>query len=279
MLDFELIKNLIGEGVSETDLKYVDCYVRKKLGLFIPTYGGGRCTKEEIYTHPSYMIIIDFSHSSEKTHHYAAEIFPPNFPHSDIENMHCYCIAIDREFFESQYCLYPGATKISALLHFEICSDILKALNTFAFEYSKSMTNSDITIDAQITIITHWIIRSVLGETLDMRAVSSDYSVARAQQFVEQHYPEKITAARLAVLGYISVSSLNRKFKAEIGKTPVEYLTEVRINHAKAMLRRKDLPITEIALRCGFGSGAHFSACFIKHTGVIPSKYRDAYID
>lgn len=50
-----------------------------------------------------------------------------------------------------------------------------------AFEYNKSMMNSDITLEAQATVITHWIIRSILGETLDMRAVSSDYSVARAQ--------------------------------------------------------------------------------------------------
>ena len=71
---------------------------------------------------------------------------------------------------------------------FEICSDILKALNTFVFEYSKSMPNSDITLDAQAEIITHWIIRSIMGETFDMRAVSSDYSVARAQHYMEQHY-------------------------------------------------------------------------------------------
>ena len=45
------------------------------------------------------------------------------------------------------------------------------------------MPHVDVTLDAQAEIITHWIIRSLLGETLDMRAVSSDYSVARAQHY------------------------------------------------------------------------------------------------
>lgn len=279
MRDFELIKNLIGETVSESDLKFVDCYVQKKLGLFIPTCGSCGYAMRENHSHPAYMAVIDFSDTREKANHYTAGIFPPDFPHNDRENLHYYCVMIDRDFFESQYSLYSGAPKITVPIKFEMCSDILKALNTFAFEYSKSMANSDITLDAQATIITHWIIRSVLGETLDMRAVSSDYSIARAQHYIEHHFPEKITVADLAALGYMSVSSLNRKFRSEVGKTPAEYLTEVRINHAKTLLRRKNISVTEIALRCGFGSGAHFSSCFIKHMGITPSEYQSRYID
>lgn len=277
MRDFELIKNLIGETAAESDLKYVDCYVQKKLGLFIPANGSCGYARRENHAHPSYMAVIDFS--DIQNGHYSAGIFPPDFPHSDIENLHYYCIMIDRSFFESQYKLYDGAPKLSAPVKFEMCSDILKALNTFAFEYSKSMANSDITLDAQATVITHWIIRSVLGETLDMRAVSSNYSIARAQHYIELHYPEKITVSDLAALGYMSVSSLNRKFRSEVGKTPAEYLIEVRINHAKTLLRRKNIPVTEIALRCGFGSGAHFSSCFIKNTGITPSEYQNRYVD
>ena len=160
-----------------------------------------------------------------------------------------------------------------------MCSDILKALNTFAFEYSKSMLNSDITLDAQAEIITHWIIRSIFGETLDLRAVSADYSVARAQHYMEQHYMENITVAKLAALGYVSTSCLNRRFKNDNGITPIEYLIEIRIKRAKTLLKRKNIPITEIALQCGIGSNSHFSSCFQNRTGVSPSEYRDRYTD
>lgn len=133
-----------------------------------------------------------------------------------------------------------------------MCSDILKALNTFVFQYSKSMMNSDVTLDAQTEIITHWLIRSIFWETLDMRAVSSDYSLARAQHYVEQHYMENITVEKLANLGYMSRTTFNRQFKKEIGITPIEYLIEVRIKLAKLMLKRKENAITDIAMSCAF---------------------------
>ena len=40
MRDFEILRNLIGETVTEQDLQYVDCYVQRKLGIFIP-FGDG----------------------------------------------------------------------------------------------------------------------------------------------------------------------------------------------------------------------------------------------
>lgn len=105
---------------------------------------------------------------------------------------------IDKSYFESQFALYTDIPPKFTPKYFEICSDILKTLNIFAFEYSKSMMNSDITLGAQTTVIAHRIIRSILGETLDMRAVSSDYSVARAQHYVEHHFAEKITVSDLS---------------------------------------------------------------------------------
>ena len=137
------------------------------------------------------------------------------------------------------------------------------------------MMNSDITLDAQTEIITHWLIRSIFGETLDMRAVSEDYSVARAQHYMEQHYMENVTVSKLAELGYVSPSAFNRRFKKEIGITPIEYLIEIRIKRAKVMLKRRDISITDIAMRCGFNSGAHFATCFRKHVGITPAEYRE----
>lgn len=279
MKDLELIKHLIGDSVTEADLKHVDCYVQKNLGLFIPSMGACGYASINNHTHPSYMIAILFSQSNINPNHYSAYALSPGNPHNDENDLHYYCIMIDKEYFESQFALYTKTMPEFNPLKFEICSDILKTLNTFAFEYSKKMMNSDITLEAQATVITHWIIRSMLGETLDLRSVSSDYSIARAQHYIEQHYGDKLTASMLSELGYMSVSSLNRRFKSEVGATPMEYLTQVRIEHAKTMLRRKDIPIMEIALRCGFSSSAHFSSRFFKHTGMTPRDYQSKYSD
>ena len=110
-----------------------------------------------------------------------------------------------------------------------------------------------------------------------MRSVSSNYSVGRVQQYIELHFGENITVKKLAQTAYMSESSLNRLFKKETSFTPIEYLIQTRIEKSKILLRRKDLPITEIAQRCGFGNSAHFTSCFKRLVNISPSEYREAY--
>ena len=272
-----IIKHLVGD-VAGFDLSTYDCYARDKFGVFIPIFEDAE--GESInHKHPSYEIIINFDMDSDKPKHYWAEITSPNVLHNKNQSMHCYLLFIEKEYFEKRFLMYEEEIPVFERKQFEFCSDILKALNTYVFEYSKSMMNSDITLEAQTEIITHWLIRSIFGETLDMRAVSSDYSLARAQHYMELHYMDNITVEKLANLGYMSKTSFNRHFKKEIGIAPIEYLIEIRIKMAKLMLKRKENQITDIAMRCGFGSGAHFSSCFQKHIGMTPSEYRDKYAD
>ena len=279
MKDFDIIKGLLGEKITENDIANIDCYVRSQLGIFIPISDACVYMSKADNTHPSYMIVIYFDRESDKQNHYYAEVTSPNTPYNGKKGLHYYCLMIKKEYFEKRYKMYCDDIPVFKEKSFEMCSDILKALNTFAFEYSKAMMNSDITLDAQTEIITHWIIRSIFGETLDLRAVSADYSVARAQHYMEQHYMDNITVSKLASLGYVSASCFNRRFKKEIGITPIEYLIEIRIQRAKTMLRRKNIPVTDVAMRCGFGSNAHFSACFQSRVGISPREYRDKYTD
>ncbi len=288
MEDDKLIKALIGDSVTEDDLRFVDCYVHKHLGLFIPSVGACQYAIRPNHTHPSYMFIISFlEHPSGikpqiilKDNHYFATALSPDILHQEHDDNvfpHYYCILIEKDYFESQYRMYSEEIPEFIWKQFAICHDVLKTLNTFAFEYSKKMQNSDITLDAQCTIITHWLIRSILGETYDMRTISSNYAVARAAHYIEHHYSENITVARLAELGNISVSSFNRIFKKESNLTPKEYLIDVRIEKSKLLLRRNEIPITEIALRCGFASSSHFSNSFNHKYNMTPSEYRSRY--
>ena len=59
--------------------------------------------------------------------------------------------------------------------------------------------------------------------------------------------------------------------------TPIEYLIEVRLQQAKKLLRRGDIPITQVALRCGFNSSSHLASSFQRVLHMTPSEYRKIY--
>lgn len=287
MYNFEKAQYLIGENLSKEDLKYVDCYVHNKMGLFIPSVGPCQYAMKPFHTHPSYMFIILFSLETTnielsielKENHYFATALSPNIPHKDPSELftHYYCILIDKEYFEEQYKMYSDDAPDFNWTQFAICHDILKTLNTFAFEHSKRMQNADITLEAQTTIVTHWLIRSILGENYDMRSISSNYAVARAEHYMELHYNENISVELLAKAGNMSVSSFIRTFKKETNLTPIEYLIDTRLEKSKKLLRRKEIPVTEVAMRCGFSSSSHFSYSFNKLFHITPSEYRNSY--
>lgn len=75
----------------------------------------------------------------------------------------------------------------------------------------------------------------------------------------------------------VTEDDFGRVFKKETGTTPGEYLMEVRLLQAQKLLRRHEIMMTEIAMRCGFNSSAHFTACFHKRFGITPSVYRSKY--
>ena len=84
----------------------------------------------------------------------------------------------------------------------------------------------------------------------------------------------RVTDALLAT-GY-SKDHIRRQFQQVTGMTPNEYLTDVRIQYAKRLLRQKEqlrLPISEIAWMCGFYDAAYFCRLFRKTVGTAPSEY------
>ncbi len=73
---------------------------------------------------------------------------------------------------------------------------------------------------------------------------------------------------------YVSESYLIRKFKQKTGQTPTQYITSLRLEAAKRLLAKKDMPIEEISRNIGFESAKYFSRLFKKRHGVSPTDFR-----
>ena len=73
--------------------------------------------------------------------------------------------------------------------------------------------------------------------------------------------------------GEVSISVGSRIFQEFLHETPIGHLIRVRIDHASELLRRTDLPVSEIAFRCGFRDTNYFSLQFKKTTGLSPREF------
>jgi len=76
--------------------------------------------------------------------------------------------------------------------------------------------------------------------------------------------------------GY-SRSHFLRTFRAVMGCSPHRWLTRLRVEQAKTILREQSISLIDIALACGFSSHAHFSNTFRQIVGVTPSDYRRSH--
>jgi AraC family L-rhamnose operon transcriptional activator RhaR len=96
----------------------------------------------------------------------------------------------------------------------------------------------------------------------------------KAVIYIENNYRESITLEMVSKAAALSHSSLTQLFKNELRMTPIEYVWHHRILVAKKFLAFTELPIKDIASRCGFKTMQHFSRKFEESIGCNPTTYR-----
>ncbi|WP_251038622.1 AraC family transcriptional regulator [Paenibacillus albidus] len=97
--------------------------------------------------------------------------------------------------------------------------------------------------------------------------------VAQMLLYLQQHYASVVTMEGLADTFNYSARYLNRRFKRDTGYSPIDYLIQLRMNKAKALLLKTNATVQETAASVGYGDMFYFSRLFKKHTGVAPANY------
>ncbi|PZF63074.1 AraC family transcriptional regulator [Curtobacterium sp. MCBD17_013] len=92
--------------------------------------------------------------------------------------------------------------------------------------------------------------------------------------WAEEHLAEPLTVADLAAHAHVGVTTLHRRFRAEVGSTPLAWLTGRRVLLAERLLERDDLPLDLVAQRSGLGTTANLRVLIRRHTGSTPSTVR-----
>ncbi|EHQ60286.1 two component AraC family transcriptional regulator [Paenibacillus dendritiformis C454] len=92
--------------------------------------------------------------------------------------------------------------------------------------------------------------------------------------YTHEHYQERLSLKMLGELFHVSPNYVSRLFKQEVGRGLFDYINELRIEKAKALLKDYRYKIYDIAEMVGFNNQAHFSIVFQKYTGLSPMQYR-----
>jgi len=100
-------------------------------------------------------------------------------------------------------------------------------------------------------------------------------AVKAAVEFIDLNYDQQIKLADIANEVNLSVSRISHLFKEQMNLTPIEYLTEVRINHAKKLLKTNKITWQQIAFETGFSSENYFARTFKNKTGKTPKQFQE----
>jgi len=104
-----------------------------------------------------------------------------------------------------------------------------------------------------------------------------DRSLAPVLEWAAEQLEQQLTVADLAGRAGMSVSSLHRHFRQELGTTPLAWLTGQRIALACRLLEGDGASIDVVADRSGLGSAANLRSVLKRHVGLSPSDYRKRF--
>ncbi|WP_307817662.1 GlxA family transcriptional regulator [Nocardia acididurans] len=105
----------------------------------------------------------------------------------------------------------------------------------------------------------------------------SGTSLADTRAWALARLDEPLTLRELAAHAHMSTRTLTRRFRAETGASPLQWLLHQRVDRARELLEVTDLPMDDVARRSGLGTAESLRQHMIRRNGVPPSTYRATF--
>ena len=106
----------------------------------------------------------------------------------------------------------------------------------------------------------------------------SGHKLRRVKDFILENLDADLGLAEIAAVADLSQFHFARAFRKSTGMTPQQFLMQQRIERAKELLAKEDLPIVEVSLRTGFKNQSHFTSLFRKFTRLTPRMWREGFV-
>ena len=165
------------------------------------------------------------------------------------------------------------------------CSDQVRALFFEIIRIHRSgalmrnMRNYALLLEAYAILGEHYLANSATPAEINtlQRQLSGEDAFNRALDYLSKNYMDDVTLDSLAAYAGFSRYTLSRMFRQHTGLTFTQYLSKCRVNMALELLSGTRMPVTQVALQCGFNSIATFNRVFREVRGCTPTQYRVIY--
>ncbi len=157
-----------------------------------------------------------------------------------------------------------------------IYEPLVYSLNEAYEEYISKDVCYRLPVRAHIYLLMTALLRYYAGsrDELDRMVYHNVIRLRPVIEYITENYAEKIYIETLSDMITVSPDYFTKMFKDSIGKTPVDYINGIRVNHALRRLSMTDTPINEIADKIGFSNANYFHKIFKSYMDTSPLAYR-----
>lgn len=121
-----------------------------------------------------------------------------------------------------------------------------------------------------------WLIEYCQNLSREMNVGShTGVVIEQAKKYIDDKYQEDLSLNDVSRYCNVSIYYMSRLFKEKLGENYSAYLTRVRMEAAKEMIRKYDYPLKTLADKCGFRSVGYFCRVFKQYTGVTVGEFKD----
>lgn len=117
-------------------------------------------------------------------------------------------------------------------------------------------------------------VEEIIESVRDVQSIKMTRVIAQAKEYIDSHFADDLTLERISTELCISQTYFSRLFKLETGQSFVDYLTEMRLEKAKSLLKTEEMSIKQVCFEVGFNDPNYFSKVFKRSVGVTPGEYK-----
>lgn len=132
-------------------------------------------------------------------------------------------------------------------------------------------------MDERIEALMTLVLADALALRPDMFPLSPEASFLPVQQILDEldrSFADKFSLGGLAAKFHVSPGCLSAHFRRHVGMSPMQYVIQSRLAHARVLLLKTELTVLEISSQCGYGDVSNFVRRFRAQFGVTPLQFR-----